>query len=262
MIKPFIRNYHTHCYLCKHAKGTIEDYTLAAIKLGFKAIGFSDHAPMDFLNERSLRMKEADYPIYLKEIRKVISKYYEYILIYKSLEIEYFDHLHNQYEKIFNELDYLILGQHYIKINNKLKSIYKIKTIDELTIYKKTVIKAMKTKHFKIIAHPDIFLINQGKIKEEVKNLCREIIKVAKEENVLLEINANGYRKKKHLENKILYYKYTREEFWKLVKEQNAKVIISADAHHPKHLRDDAIYKAQKLTINLKLEVEEELVLD
>ncbi|MFW5795065.1 MAG: histidinol-phosphatase [Bacillota bacterium] len=262
MIKPFIRNYHTHCYLCKHAKGTIEDYTLKAIENGFEAIGFSDHAPMDFLKERSLRMLEKDYPLYLKEINEAITKYHELILIYKSLEIEYFEKQHNRYKELLNDLDYLILGQHYIIVNNKLISVYKIKTLQELTIYKETIIKAMRTKFFKIIAHPDIFLINQGKINNEIIKLSKEIITVAKQENVLLEINANGFRKKKHEENGKLYYKYPREEFWKLVKKLNAKVIISADAHHPKHLVDDAINQAQKMASNLSLEVEEELVLN
>ncbi|MFO7969664.1 MAG: histidinol-phosphatase [Bacillota bacterium] len=262
MTNQFNRNYHTHCYLCKHAKGTIEEYVLEAIQKGFKAIGFSDHAPMKFLQHRSLRMHEQDYPIYLKELKQAIVKYYEYILIYKSLEIEYFDNLHNRYEKLLDELDYLILGQHYILDEGKLKSVYKIKTLKELTIYKTTIIKAMRTKYFKILAHPDIFLINQGELKKEIIDLCKEIILVAKQENVLLEINANGYRKKKHEENGKLYNVYPREEFWRLVKELNAKAIISADAHHPKHLTDEAIYQAQKLSIDLSIEVEEELVLD
>ncbi|MCF7924102.1 MAG: histidinol-phosphatase [Candidatus Izimaplasma sp.] len=262
MNKPFNRNYHTHCYLCKHAKGTIEDYIVEAINKEFKAIGISDHAPLDFLEDRSLRMASEDYPLYLKQMKQALVKYYEYILIYKSLEIEYFDFLHKHYENLLNELDYLILGQHYIKDNNQLKSVFKIKTYAELKIYKETIINAMRTNYFKIIAHPDIFLINQPEISEEVLSLCKEIILVAKEENVLLEINANGFRKKKHDRNGKTLYQYPRKEFWKLVKDMNAPAIISADAHHPKHLSDYAISEAQKMIRDLSLEVEEELVLD
>ena len=36
-------NYHTHTYRCGHASGKEEDYVLAAIKLGIKRLGFSDH---------------------------------------------------------------------------------------------------------------------------------------------------------------------------------------------------------------------------
>lgn len=262
MFKKYKANYHTHCDLCKHAKGTIEDYVLKAIENHFDAIGISDHAPLDFLEDRSLRMSVEDYPEYIKQLKAVIVDYLDYLLIYRSLEIEYFDFLHEHYEDLLSQLDYLILGQHYIKVGEDLKSVFKIKTLEELRIYKETVIKAMKTGYFKIIAHPDIFLIRQGELNGEILGMCKEIITVAKEENVLLELNANGFRKKQHEENGKLYYKYPREEFWRIAKELNAKVIIGADAHNPNHLIDEAVDQANKMATDLSLAVVEELVLD
>ena len=41
----FIYNYHTHTYRCGHAIGSDEEYVEAAIKAGYKVLGFSDHAP-------------------------------------------------------------------------------------------------------------------------------------------------------------------------------------------------------------------------
>ena len=41
-------NYHTHTYRCNHATGTEEEYINNAIALGFKELGFSDHAPFAF----------------------------------------------------------------------------------------------------------------------------------------------------------------------------------------------------------------------
>lgn len=262
MFKKYKANYHTHCDLCKHAVGKVEDYVIKAIENEFDAIGISDHAPLDFLEDRSLRMSVEDYPLYITELKNAVVNYLDYILIYRSVEIEYFDFLHDHYEKLLSELDYLILGQHYINDGDKLTSVYKIKTMHELEIYKNTVIHAMRTGYFKILAHPDIFLINQGELSEEIISMCIEIISVAKKENVLLELNANGFRKDKHSKNGKSYYKYPREEFWQLVSLQKAQVIISADAHHPDHLVDEAVDQANKMARDLSLEVVEELVLD
>ena len=41
-------NYHTHTKRCNHAKGEDKEYVEAAIKAGFKTLGFSDHAPYLF----------------------------------------------------------------------------------------------------------------------------------------------------------------------------------------------------------------------
>ena len=79
-------NYHTHTYLCKHAKGDVEDYVKAAIDAGFKGLGFSDHGP---LLKNWIRMSEDDFNNhYLKEIERCKKKY-KNIKIFSGLEIEY-----------------------------------------------------------------------------------------------------------------------------------------------------------------------------
>ena len=254
-------NYHTHTYLCKHAIGTVEDYVKKAIKLKFKHLGFSDHAPFNFLKERSVRMNIEDYPIYLKELEDAIKKYGHQITIYKGLEIEYFSFKKSHYPNLLKELDYLILGQHYIEKHNTLKSIYKITSIEDMKIYADTLIEAMNSKNFKIVAHPDIFLFNQKEFTKPIQKISQSIIDAAIENNVALEINANGIRKEKIYINNEERFKYPRKEFWELVKLTEAKVIISSDAHKPKYLLDEAIYSAYKFATDIGIEVEEELVM-
>lgn len=257
----YIANYHTHCYLCNHAKGTVEDYIKKAIEVGLKHIGMSDHAPFDFIQDFSVRMKLDQYPVYLSELTQAIQKYSKEINIYRGLEIEYFDGMDGHYKTLLNELDYLILGQHYIQMDDQLKSVYDLKSVKELYVYKETVIKAMSTGFFKIIAHPDILLFNQGELTEEIIDICREIILAAKDYNVLLEVNANGLRREKHEVNGLWFRRYPRKDFFKLVSEINAKTIIGADAHKPSQLKDYGTEEALKFSKDLSLVVEEELVI-
>lgn len=252
-------NYHTHMYLCRHAIGTIEDYVQEAIRLGFDEIGISDHAPWEELVLRSERMYVEDYPVYLKELEEVIKKYSNQIKIYKGLEIEYFKGKDSFYKKYLSELDYLTLGQHYIEMNGSLISVYKIKSIEELTVYKDTLVKAINSGYFKFVSHPDLFLFGQRELSEPILKLCEEIIIAAKEKNVPLEINANGIRKGRINVNGKTLYRYPREEFFELVKKHDAKCIISSDAHKPEFLYDEAIINAVKFSRRLSLRVEEEL---
>ncbi len=252
-------NYHTHMYLCRHASGTIEDYVLSAIDFGFTQIGFSDHAPWKELIDRSVRMTLSDYPIYLKELDEAIQKYSNQIKIYKGLEIEYFHYKNKFYRDFLKDLDYLTLGQHYIEKNEKLISVYAIKSLEDLTIYKDTLIEAMQTGYFRFISHPDLFLFSTTKISDKVLQLCEDIIVCAKEHDIPLEINANGIRKGLITVGDQEVYRYPRNEFWQLVKKHGAKVIISADAHKPELLFDEAIIKAFEFSKTHNLTVEEEL---
>ncbi len=255
-------NYHTHMYLCRHAKGTIEDYIKEAIRLGFTEIGMSDHAPWEELKERSVRMKNSDYPIYMKKLEEAIKKYSNQIKIYKGMEIEYFYHKDKTYKDLLKDMDYLVLGQHYVKLHNKLISIFKITSLEEMTAYKNEVIDAINTGYFKFIAHPDIFLFSQKELTPEILLIAEEIILAAKAKNIPLEINANGIRKPKIIVNGKEQYRYPRLEFWQLVKKHDALCILSSDAHKPKYLYDEAVEEAYNFSRSLTLRVVEELSFD
>jgi len=255
-------NYHTHTYLCNHAVGNVDDYVKKAIEYGFHTLGMSDHAPFIFLQDRSVRMGIEDYPIYLEELRVAADKYKGKIKLYKGLEIEYFTSETNHYKDLLKDLDYLTLGQHYIEVDNKLKSVYHLTSIKDLQIYVSTVITAMKTGYFKFVSHPDIFLFSQVELNDEIIYLSKLLIEAAEKYDVALEINANGIRKGTIYVNGKKRYRYPRKEFWELVRGKNIKVIISADAHKPELLFDEAILEAYKFAKDIGIEVEEELVID
>lgn len=255
-------NYHTHMYLCKHAVGDIEDYVVKAIEHGFDSIGMSDHAPFEELKDRSVRMQLEDYPTYQTKLNEVIAKYQNQIKIHKGLEIEYFPFAEKRYQDLLKDLDYLALGQHYIYDEhspNGLRSVYHLKTTEHLQVYADTVCEAMRTKHFAFVCHPDLMLYNVTKFDESVKRISKQIIEEAVRLNIPLEINANGIRKGIRQLEEGTRYLYPRKEFWMLVKELNALVIVSSDAHDPNHLLDEQVYEAYQFAKDLGIEVVEAL---
>ena len=56
-MEKLISNYHTHTYRCGHALPNPDiDYVKKAISLGYKNLGFSDHAPFKGVYHPSMRM--------------------------------------------------------------------------------------------------------------------------------------------------------------------------------------------------------------
>ena len=253
-------NYHTHLYLCRHAVGDFEDYIKAAIRNNYSDLGFSDHAPLPdtALNKisktRRMSLNEF-YEIYLSNYNKIKELYINKINLYIGLEIEYLEETKEFIKKAINEhlVDYLILGQHYYNnTKDTIDTIYSKEFNDNnFNLWTNSVIEALNTGYFKILAHPDIFLWHLNWKEEYIEN-CRKIIECCIKNKVYLEINANGIRnckKLNHLSKEIInnqeriVYDYPNLHFLEVLKEYNntdLMVIIGEDAHDPLNIWDDA----------------------
>ena len=61
--------------------------------------------------------------------------------------------------------------------------------------YCNDVEKALETKLFSYLAHPDLFLIGYSQFDLDAQTVSRRICEKAKELNIPLEINAGGMRR-------------------------------------------------------------------
>lgn len=265
-------NYHTHTFLCKHAIGDVDDYVKRAIRLGYHTIAITDHGPFpDFLQKRlhSRRMSAEQYDkMYLDQLGRAKKEHKKDICILSGVEIEYMDELAPFYERAKGELDFLILGQHYIKSMDEYVSIFDHPlTKEEVEIYVDTVTKAMDSKMFKIFAHPEIFSWDIKEWNEVCEYASKRIIASAIKNNVILEINVNGVRNSLY-QNKVIKNKegvnfpYPRIEFWRLVEQTDALVMINDDAHAPNRICDEytiMVYKSiignSKIKLINKIEI-------
>ena len=94
MLQDF--NYHTHTYRCGHANGTDEDYVQAAIKAGYKILGFSDHGPYKHIPSPGLRMDWEQLDDYIESLTALKEKYKDQIEIHIGLETEYYSEYHEE----------------------------------------------------------------------------------------------------------------------------------------------------------------------
>src|SRR5690554_5817104 len=116
------QNFHGHTYLCHHAEGIPLDHVKKAIEFGYTQVGVSEHGPMLMIPNQHYQLKMEAYDLYLKQLDEAQALAHKHqIKFYKGFEIEFFPH-QKIYERYLKDLDYLILGQHYIIRDGELKS--------------------------------------------------------------------------------------------------------------------------------------------
>ncbi len=268
-------NYHTHLAICGHAVGDMEDYIQAALKYQYKELGISDHGPIllsdlpnpyyhNFLLDLQMNYNDF-YTYYLPEYKRLFEKYKDQIRLYLGVEIEYFPKIHAYLVEIKKNLDYMILGMHYFPIKHRFHNVYDETNTEEIIAYTDNVVQALDSGLFKIIAHPDIFVMRYQKnnkyiFDETCKSSSKRIIEAAIRNNVYLEINVGGFRRDSFIDDGILKFAYPRYDFWKIVSTYpNALVVIGVDAHDPKHLDHPYIQEAYKLADSLNIVVKEKI---
>ncbi|MFK5884205.1 MAG: histidinol-phosphatase [Candidatus Izemoplasma sp.] len=251
-------NYHTHHYLCRHASGTTEDYVKEALKHGLLELGMSDHAPSDIVYDMNVRMKKDEYQDYLADIDYNIAKYSDKIKILKGVEVEYFEHNDDYYLDLRKDLDYMVLGQHYIYFNNNLNNLissFALVSKEEIISYANIIDKALESNHFDILAHPDLYMCGYRDWDDHAIEAAHIICKSAKKNNMIIEYNVNGLRKNLVDTPQGKKPPYPRNEFWEIAKTYDLKVMINSDSHEPEHLNDDYVKIAEEAVQKIGLNI-------
>lgn len=227
-------NYHTHTIRCNHANGSEEDYIKKAIEKGHEVIGFADHCPWQYESDFKgpMRMEYRELKGYVKILRELKEKYKNQIEVKIGLECEYYPRYMDKLRQLINdyEIEYIILGNHYQGSDEDgLYYGHKFKDVSILKSYVDDVIDAMETGLYAYVAHPDVvnyYNQNDSFYNQEIKRLC----KVAAKLNVPLEFNLLGYSTNRH---------YPTSNFWKIARDEGAKVILGLDAHDLFQYDDD-----------------------
>ena len=222
-------NYHTHTYRCGHASGKEEDYVLAAIQLGIKRLGFSDHIILPQGYEQPGTRGSYDVlDDYLKTIKSLKEKYKDKIDIIVGFEAEYMPLFLDYYKKLLKEdIDYLILGQHCYYDNG--------------------------FRLFKYLVHPDLFMAAYSIWTEDIEKEARRLLKGCEELNIPIEINIYGMNKPGY---DGYHYSYPNKHFFSLVKDYHLKVVLGIDAHQESIFKEENIEKALEFAKEMGIEVD------
>lgn len=250
-------NFHTHTQRCCHASGSEENYVDAAIKSGVAILGFSDHAPFPD-RDYGYRMQFEELPDYLRAIDESAERHRGKIRLYKGLETEYvwgYDDYYRQLLDVYG-LDYLALGEHvYNSSGGDIKNIFFAKSSGDYVDYARAVCMAMDTGFFTFVAHPDVMFTNNIAFDDNCQRAMELIIDCAIKHDMILEFNANGYRKGVGTYDTGDRYPYPYDKFWELVSKTELRVTVGSDCHDPGQIFDEymilAIEKAREYKLRL-----------
>lgn len=238
-----LANYHTHTKRCGHASGEDREYVEAAIRAGFKILGFADHCPWIFPRKdyvSNIRMTPKEVDGYFSGLEALKKEYAEDIKLYIGFETEYCPGMMEAQDKLLEgyPLDYMLQGQHFL--GAEYDSVYtgwKHEEPEVLKGYVDVAIEGIRSGRFLYLAHPDLinFTGEEALYRQEMTRLCAAM----KEADIPLEINVLGLWTGRQ---------YPARRFLELAKEIGNKAILGVDAHAPEQLLNkEGIERARAL---------------
>ncbi len=238
-------DYHLHTYLCGHAKGSMEDYVERAIKIGLNEIGFSGHFPLfwesnkEFAN--TLSIPEEKFPFYVEKVVSLREKYSQ-IKIKLGSEVDYVQGLESEIKKRVEKypFDYVMGAIHFIGDfpfdHPDYIDEWKKRDVDEIyKSYFSSLISAINTGIFDIIAHPDLVKKFGFFPKISLFPFYEKVATSLKKMNMAFEINTSGLRKP-------VKEVYPSFDFLKILKKHNVPMTFGSDAHSPEDVGKDLNY--------------------
>ena len=247
-------NWHTHTYRCGHAKGTDEEYVLAAIKAGVKTLGFSDHAAYKTPNSRE-RMRIEQVDEYAGSIRSLKEKYVDQIDIYVGMECEYFETEWDTLKEYRKNLDYIILGQHNLWLDGA--DVYHPFTREQVMQYVALIEKACSINFCDCIAHPDVFMWGYPGVDDTVVEAAAAIADISLKYEVPIELNCGSgvrYGIREFADG--MRYAYPVRMFYEEFARKKCPIIIGLDLHDPElFLTDEYLNRAMSVCEGLDLNI-------
>ncbi len=241
-------NLHTHS-IYSDGKSQPREIVEEAVRQGFTTLGFSEHNPLPFDNNFSV--KETDMLRYVAEIAQLKAEFKGKIDLYCALEADYITGVSETFSvtKEKYHLDYLIGGVHLVGQSANPDEIWfidgsKWEVYDDglqrffdgdirravRRFYEQTN-EMIENEQFDIIAHFDkIKMHNRERYfhEEELwyRQLALETLDLIRQKGLVMEINTRGIYKKRY--NGFYPSPWLMEEACRM----GISAIISADAHH------------------------------
>ncbi|NLM75842.1 MAG: histidinol-phosphatase [Clostridiaceae bacterium] len=243
----FKSTFHSHSRF-DDGKEELEAYIKSALEKGFKAFGFSAHAPV--LNETGWNMKMKDFEEYVNTTKILKNKYKDKLEIYTGLETDFYEGSIDWRKK--EGIEYTIGAVHFL-VDKKTNEYLPVDGTPEE--FEETLnnsfggdIKALVSAYYgkiremlllmkpDIVAHLDVIRKNNKNCKyfkeddDYYMNEVYETLKVISSSNAIVEVNTGG------ISRGYVESPYPSRWILEACLDMNIPVIVNSDCHHPEHI--------------------------
>jgi histidinol-phosphatase (PHP family) len=226
-------DYHMHTPLCGHATGTPEEYVQQAIKIGFKEIGFSDHAPMVNKPMPHITMAMDELPQYHAAIEDVQKRFASQINIKIGIEADFLPGYEAKTKSIIESYPYAyVIGSvHFIDDwafdDPATREYWKVHDVDEVyRQYYALLRQSAQTGLYQIIGHCDLPKKFGARPTIDLTDEIQATARVFKETGLAIEINTSGLRKP-------IGEIFPALNCLKIYRKAGVPLIFGSDAHNP-----------------------------
>lgn len=240
-----------HTPLCKHACGKPIEYVRRAHEIGLKVIGFSDHCPAPANFDTECRMDLSQIERYIEIIEEVKNNPYG-IEVLCGMEIDYVPGKMDEVASLIDsyDFDYIIGSIHHVddypfdnpQYIDKWSTPEKIEYIwNKYANLLKDMVASFK---LDIIGHIDLPK-KFGMLPRNMdffRSKISEVVQIASDKGVLIEINTAGKRKP-------VKEFYPSLDIMQLIKLNGGSITFGSDSHSPDEVGSD-FDTASSLAIN------------
>jgi histidinol-phosphatase (PHP family) len=236
-----IADYHTHTFLCKHAQGTPEEYLRSAAEKGIKYLGISDHCPVPLGYDVNCRMDIKQFETYLRIVEKLKNNKYG-IVILLGLEVDWVADRIEEITKFIGkyDFDYILGSIHYVEDfpfdhPDYIKCWDTQEKINHIWVkYAELLKDFINNIKIDIIGHIDLpkkfKMFPENKV--EFIHKISEVISIAANKNIAIEINTAGKRKP-------VKEFYPSLEILQFIKKHDGIITFGSDSHAPNEIASE-----------------------
>ena len=204
---------HVHTYLCNHARGTMEEYVIAAINKGLHSLCFLEHLELGITYHQKSWLNEEDFAIYFKEGARLKEVYKDQLTILLGVEAGYNPEMHAQFSNVLkaHPWDRIGLSYHFYRIRDKHFNLLSRKP-DSLAIlieqgpnlileaYFASLLDALQImERCDVVCHLDACLRHtpEGRLSEKNDIQIDTILDIMQQKQIALEVNTSGFALRK-----------------------------------------------------------------
>lgn len=241
-------NLHTHTQFCD-GRADMVSFAEEAARLGFRALGFTPHAPADI--QSPCNMPRQSVETYLAEVQRLRRRFKGHVDIFASMEVDFLIGKSGPRDAYFQELglDYILGSVHFLKSRHngfidvdgrpddfirRLHDYFANDIRYVVSSYFESMAEMIMAGGFDVIGHIDKIAFNASSVQPGIEDepwfadLADAVMSEALKSGKFIEINTKAYESEGRF--------FPAERYWRRLVEGGADLLVNSDAHYPERL--------------------------